>query len=83
MDVAATCTLEKVGFWPFIETTNARFPVHFATAVRTRTGNEFDMHGGLHKWIRAEWAFGSKGTYPVLTRMFHQQRVWLLALSGF
>ena len=26
MDVAATITLEKAGFWPLFETANARFP---------------------------------------------------------
>jgi hypothetical protein len=77
MDVAATSTLEKVGFWHLFETTNARFPVHFAATVRTRTGSEFDMRGVLHNWIRTNRAFGSNGSSPILMRMFHQQRVSL------
>ena len=37
MDVTATFTCEKVSFWPFFETTNARFPFQIAATARTRT----------------------------------------------
>ena len=59
MDVAATITLEKAGFWPLFETANARFPFNITTAVRTRTGIEVGMHGVLHKWICASRAVRS------------------------
>ena len=83
MDVAATSTLEKVGFWHLFETTNARFPVHFAATVRTRTGSEFDMRGVLHNWIRTNRAVGSNGSSPILMRMVPSAARIAAGLSDF
>ena len=45
-NVVAAFALEKMGFWPFFNATNLRFPFHCVAAVRARSRTDVGrLHG--------------------------------------